>query len=167
MSAIVRVCVPVLCLFPLLLGLGCRSRAYTSQCWNFTSLPVEQQRSEFRARPLDEQLDLYLCKMSQHPADSSYADPIAEHGSDAIQTVIAKMRAVNDPEKDHLLYILEVMSQRGFLRKRVDVYAELSEIISGMRDITRQRSEERLKKIAINSRIRQFTYTTEEHPSSE
>jgi hypothetical protein len=31
--------------------------------------------------------------------------------------------------KGQILYVIEIMSQRGLLRNRVDVYAELSKIV--------------------------------------
>ena len=139
---------------------GCSLRSYSPECWDFTSLTIEQQREIFGKQPVEKQLNLYLCKMSQQPADSSYAEPIADHGPGIIPTVIEKMKKVNDTEKAKLLYIMEVMSQRGYLMQRVDVYAQLSQMVSEMDDVTRQRCEEMLKKIAINSGIKQFTYTS-------
>ncbi len=74
--------------------------------------------------------------------------------------VIARMRKENDTDKARLLYIMEAMSERGHLWHRSDVYAELSRMVEEMDAITRERCEERLKKIAISSRIKQFTYTS-------
>ncbi|MFL6332816.1 MAG: hypothetical protein ACJ754_05660 [Pyrinomonadaceae bacterium] len=157
----------------LLLGLvlswlvsGCSLRSYSPECWDFTSLPVEQQREIFGKQPVEKQLNLYLCKMSQHPADSSYAEPIADHGPEVIPTIIEKMRKVDDAEKARLLYIMEEMSRRGYLRQRTDVYAQLSQMVSEMNDVTRQSCEEMLKKIAIDSGIKQFTYTSCNHVCS-
>jgi hypothetical protein len=144
----------------LLLVSGCSTRLYSGECWNFTSLPPEQQHARFQNQPLEKQLDLYLCKMDEEPPGSEYADPIAEHGTEAIPVVLAKMKKVDETEKARLLYLMEVISDRGYLRHRTDVYAELSQMVEGMNEINRQRCDEILKKIAINSGIKQFTYTS-------
>jgi hypothetical protein len=151
-----------LCALSSLLVSGCSfsSRSYSPGCWDFTNLTPEQQRADFQKQPMEKQLDLYLCKMSEEPPDSSYADPIADRGPEAIPIIIAKMKKVDDTDKGRLLYIMEAMSDRGHLWHRADVYAELSQLVDAMNPMTRQRCEERLKKIAINSRVKQFTYTS-------
>jgi hypothetical protein len=150
--------VPSFCL--LLMYAGCNLRVYSPECRDFTNLSREQQRSEFQRQPVEKQLDLYLCKMSEHPSDISYADPIADRGPEVIPLVLARMRRADDTDKAKLLYIMEALSDRGHLRQRVDVYAELSKMVDEMNPVTRGRCEERLKKIAINSGIKQFTYTS-------
>lgn len=152
----------LLCLFPLALMAGCSFslRSSSPECRDFHKLPREQRHTEFLTYPVEKQLDLYLCEMSIHNPDLSYADSIADRGPEVMPAVVTRMKKVDDSDKAELLYIMEVMSGRGHLRHRVDVYAELSRMVDEMNSVTRQRCEERLKKIAINSGIKQFTYTS-------
>ena len=137
---------------------GCRA---TEECKAFTDLSREQQRVEFRTFSIEKQLDIYLCAMKAKPPDLSFAQYVADRGEEVIPIVIAKMKTVRkEVEQEDLIYILELISDRGDLRGRKDIMAELSQIIDAMKiDTVRERSLEKLKKIEINSGIRPLTYT--------
>ena len=99
--------------------------------------------------------------MNSEPPHSELADEIADRGPEALPFVVARMKAVKgEADQVNLIYLLEVFSERGHLIGRKDVIAEVSDTISKMRvDAVRERSEESLKKIEINSHIKPFTYT--------
>jgi len=99
--------------------------------------------------------------MKAKPPDLSFAQYVADRGEEVIPIVIAKMKTVRkEVEQEDLIYILELISDRGDLRGRKDIMAELSQIIDAMKiDTVRERSLEKLKKIEINSGIRPLTYT--------
>ena len=130
-------------------------------CGGFSDLPYERQRAEFRTYPIEKQLDVYLCMMDSEPPHSELADEIADRGPEAIPSVVAKMKAVKgESDQTNLVYLLEFFSERGHLIGRKDVIADVSAVISNMKvDSVRQRSEESLKKIEIESHIKPFTYT--------
>src|SRR5436305_15070311 len=63
------------------------------ECRAFNELPTEQQHAEFRAYPIERQLDVYLCMMKTEPPSSEFADDIADHGPNAIRFVVDRMKA--------------------------------------------------------------------------
>jgi len=137
---------------------GCEQRP--QECRDVIDVPREQGYTKFRGYPLDKQLDVYLCAMHVEPPDMGLADLIAERGDSAIPTVVEKLKtAEREIDQEDLIYLLEVMSDRGLLRGRKDVIADMSQVIDNMK-ITqvKQRSEERLKKIQIANGIKPFTY---------
>lgn len=120
----------------------------------FMKTPFEQSEARFRTYPIERQLDLYLCGMKVHPPAIGFAYIIAERGEDATPFIVAKLKSVNDEkEQDDLIYILEVMSNRGHLHGRGDIIDEIRQVVMRMRvDIIRERSLEALRKIEANSR---------------
>lgn len=130
------------------------------QCRAFLQLPPQQRRAEFRAYSLHQQLDVYLCAMKTEPPNSSLAYDIADKGEQAIPALLNKLKAAkSEVDQDNLIYVLEVMSDRKYLRGRKDVIVEISNVIDSMKiSQIKERSLERLKKIQINSGIKPFTY---------
>jgi len=130
------------------------------QCRAFLQLPQQQRRAEFRGYPLDKQLDVYLCAMKTEPPNSSLAYDIADQGEQAIPALVNKLKGTkSEVDQEYLIYVLEVMSDRSYLRSRKDVVAEISNVIDSMKiSQIRESSLESLKKIQINSGIKPFTY---------
>jgi len=137
---------------------GCEQRP--QECRDVVDVPREQGYTKFRSYPLEKQLDVYLCAMHVEPPDLGLADLIAEQENSAIPTVVEKLKtAEREIDQDNLIYLLEVMSDRGLLRGRKDVIADISEVIDNMKiRQVKQRSEERLKKIQIANGIKPFSY---------
>ena len=145
----------------LLLGLstGCVPPT-PMQCRPFLALPREQRHSEFRTYPIEKQLDVYLCAMKAEPPDLTLADDITDRGAEAIPFVLTKLESVrSEVDQEDLIYLLGVISDRGYLRGRKDVVAKISNVIDSMKiSQIRESSVERLRKIQINSGIKPFTY---------
>lgn len=130
------------------------------ECRPFLALARDEQVAQFRGYPAEKQLDAYLCTMRQEPPDLSFADLIADRGPDVIPPVVQRLKSTDsEGDKGNLIYLLEVMSERGYLRDRTDVVAEISQSIDTMKSPgAREEGLERLKKIQINSHIKPFTY---------
>ena len=129
------------------------------QCRTFLQLPPQQMRAEFRAYPLDKQLDVYLCAMKTEPPNFRLAHDIAIKSEQAIPALLNKLKAAkSEVDQDNLIYLLEVMSEGKYLLGRKDVIVEISNVIDSMKvSQIKERSLERLKKIQINSGIKPFT----------
>jgi hypothetical protein len=130
------------------------------ECRDVIDVPREQGYAKFRSYPLEKQLDVYLCAMHVEPPDMGLADEIAERGDSAIPMVMQKLKtAEREIDQEDLIYLFEVMSDRGLLRGRKDVIADITQVIDSMKiSQVKQRSEERLKKIEIANGMKPFTY---------
>jgi hypothetical protein len=65
----------------------------------------------------------------------------------------------SEVDQHDLIYVFEVMSRKGYLRGRTDVVAHISDVVDNMKLApTKEDSQERLKKIQINSGVKPFTY---------
>jgi len=142
-----------------LLFRGCGERP--QECTEFLELPRQQRESQFKSYSIEKQIDLYLCGMKVEPPQLGFAYAIADGGEDAVSAVVQRLKAADkEIDQEDLIYILEVMSDRGLLRGRKGVVADISHVIDNMKiSQVKQRSEERLKKIEIASGIKPFTYT--------
>lgn len=102
---------------------------------------------------MEKQLDIYLCLMKREPPGSEFAYDIADRGEEAIPYVIARLKKVDgETEKRDLIYLLEVMSDRDYLRGKKDILNQVKEVICSMKISTiREQSLEDLKRIQINS----------------
>jgi hypothetical protein len=147
----------VICLNCLLLR-GCAEQP--EECKQFLDQPRQQRQEQFKTYPIEKQLDMYLCAMKVEAPDLSLADKIADGGETAIPSLIERLKAgQREIDQEDIIYVFEVMSDRGLLRGRKDVIAEISRVIDNMKiSQEKQASEERLKKIEINSGIKPFTY---------
>jgi hypothetical protein len=98
--------------------------------------------------------------MHVEPPDMGLADLVAKRGESATPIVVQKLKTADrEIDQEDLIYLLEVMSDRGLLRGRKDVIADISQVIDNMKiSQVKHTSEERLKKIQINSGIKPFTY---------
>ncbi len=127
---------------------------WSAECEDlFLNTPHEQLATKFRAYPIERQLDLYLCGMTVHPPVIESAYIIAERGEEAIPFVLSKLKSVNnEQEQEDLIYILEVMSNRGHLRGKRDVVDEIRQVIMRMQiGIVRSESLQRLRRIEANT----------------
>ena len=130
------------------------------ECRAFLNLPREQRHAEFRSYEIEKQLDVYLCTMKAELPEVGLADEVANRGEAVIGPVIAKLKSVpSETDKYLMIHLLEVMSERGYLRGKKDVIAQISDVVDAMKmDSIKQRSAESLKKIQQNSGIKPFTY---------
>ncbi|HEV2827107.1 MAG TPA: hypothetical protein VGW76_05840 [Pyrinomonadaceae bacterium] len=157
MSKINKVWISIVFLgYSLCFACGCRH----SECREFLELPTDQRHMEFGRYTPEKQLDVYLCAMKAQPPYSSLANQIADRGESSVPLILKRMQEVkSEKEQYDLIYLLEVISERGTLRGRKDVVAEISQVVDRMQfDVLRQRGLESLKKIEINSGIKPFTY---------
>jgi hypothetical protein len=137
---------------------GCEQRP--QECRDVIDVPREQGYAKFRTYPLEKQLDVYLCAMHVEPPDMGLANEIAERGDSTIPAVMQKLKtSETEIDQEDLIYLLEVMSERGLLRGRKDVIAAIAQAIDSMKiSQVKQRSEERLKKIEIANGMKPLTY---------
>jgi hypothetical protein len=74
--------------------------------------------------------------MKNEPPDLSLASDIANRGEEANGPVLVKLKSTsNEGDQYDLIYVLEVMSERGYLRGKKDVIAQISNVIDGMKPI--------------------------------
>lgn len=140
----------------LLILRGCEQRP--QECRDVIDVPREQGYAKFRSYPLEKQLEVYLCAMHVEPPDTGLADEIAERGDSAIPTVMQKLKtAEREIDQEDLIYLFEVMSDRGLLRGRKELIADITQVIDNMKiSQVKQRSEERLKRIEITNGMKPF-----------
>lgn len=138
---------------------GCEQRP--QECRDVIDVPREQGYATFRSYPLEKQLDVYLCGMHVEPPQIGLADEIAKQGDSTIPVVLQKLKtSEREIDQEALIYLFQVMSDRGLLRGRKDVIMEIGQVIDNMKiSQVKQRSEESLKKIQIANGVKPFTYT--------
>jgi hypothetical protein len=141
-----------------LLFRGCGERP--QECTEFLDLPRQQRESQFKSYSVEKQIDMYLCARKVEPPQLGFAYDIADGGENAVPIVVQKLKATDkEIDQQDLIYVLEVMSDRGLLRGRKDVIADISDVIDKMKiSQAKQSSLESLKKIEANSGIKPFTY---------
>ena len=132
----------------------------SAQCEAFLSLPRPRRVIEAKTFSTDKQIDMYLCSTTEAPPDRELAYQIAERGDAAIPLVVGRLMAEKDElDQKNLIYALEIMSDKGHLRNRKDVIAQISKVIDEMKiQPFKEDSLEMLKRIEINSGIKPFTY---------
>jgi hypothetical protein len=132
----------------------------TPECEAFLALPPKERAVQIRSYDPDKQIDMYLCGMKERPPDSGLAYDIAERGSEVVGPSVEKLKkSTNEIEQQDLIYLLEVISDRGYLRGRKDVVATISDVIDTMKITSvKENSQESLKKIQISSGVKPFTY---------
>lgn len=137
---------------------GCEERS--QECRDVIDVPRAQGYAKFETYPIPKQLDVYLCAMRIEPPDLGLADLIAKRGENAIPIVVQRLKSANrEIDQEDMIYLLEIMSDRGLLRGRKDVIAEISDTIDSMKiSQVKQSSLDRLKRIQINSGVKPFTY---------
>lgn len=129
-------------------GIGCNPPS--SECDAFYKLPRDRQHSEFRALPIEKQLDIYICgTLRRHPPDIELAYDIAEGGKNVIPSLLERTRfEKDDAAKEELIYVFQVMCDAGYLTDRGDVIDELDSIGASMEwDDSRDRSRLKIEEI--------------------
>jgi len=117
-------------------------------CGAFFRLSAQQQEIEFRKYPLGKQLVLYKCGMRLHPKTIGFAYLIAEDQS-TVPNLIDSVK--NEPDeyiKTDLIYIFEVLANRGELKGRHDVERQLQNIVSTMHGEAKERAAQSLLRIS-------------------
>lgn len=128
--------------------------AMPDECKEFFSRPLDEHGKVISSYEIDKQLRIYRCALDRRPPEASLAIYIADRGEPAIPVLLEKLES----EKDELFQygivdILEVMSIKGYLRKRTDVVNRVREVIAKMKIQTfREMSEKSLEEIEKNSR---------------
>lgn len=137
---------------------GCEQRS--QECRDVLEVPREEGYVKFRSYPIETQLEVYLCGMHSEPPDLGLANEISKQGDNVIPNVIHKLQVADrEIDQEALIYLLEIMSDRGLLRGRKHVIADISSVIENMKiKGVKERSEQRLKKIQIANGIKPFTY---------
>lgn len=130
-------------------------------CREFLDMPRQQRQTQFRTFPVEKQIEAYLCAMKEEPPDLSLAEQLADGGESALPVLLRQLKSSSrEIDQEDIIYVLEVMSDRGYLRGRKDVIADISQVIDEMKiDQVKQRCAESLKKIERNSGVKSFTYT--------
>lgn len=120
-----------------------------SVCDEFFKLPALQQEAEFRRFPIAKQLTLYRCGMSLHPKTIGFAYLIADGGASNITFLLNSLKGEGDePLRADMIYIFEVLAERGELKGRSDVERQLHDVVSTMHGGPRERAEASLTKIS-------------------
>ena len=98
--------------------------------------------------------------MRQEPPSIGLAYDIADHGVTIIPLLIERLKAAkSEMDQKYLIYVFEVMSDRGYLRGRTDVVSAISDVVDRMKLAPiKEDSQELLKKIRINTGVKPFTY---------
>jgi hypothetical protein len=137
---------------------SCREQR-SPECEDFLALSASRRAEEARNYPIDKQIDMHLCAMRQEPPDLELAYQIADRGGEAIPLLVLKLKNTkNEVDQEHLIYVFEVISDKGHLRGRKDVIATISDVVDAMKIApVKEDSQESLKKIRINSGL-QFNY---------
>jgi len=130
------------------------------ECEAFLALSPAERQTESRKYPTDKQIDMYLCAMKQEPPDRELADQISDGGPAVIPALMERLKTAKSEVDQHdLIYVFEIMSRKGYLRGRADVISRISDVVDIMKLApTKEDSQERLKKIQINSGVKPFTY---------
>ena len=144
-----KIGVPLIVILICLSFRACEQRP--QECRDVIDVSREQGYTKFRAYPIDTQLDVYLCAMHVEPPDLGLAELIADRGEAAIPVLLQKLQGgEREIDQEHIIYVFEVMSERGLLRGRKDIIDNIRQVIENMKiTAVKQRSLERLKKIQI------------------
>jgi len=131
------------------------------ECREFFDLTSEQQENGFKGFPIEKQLDVFLCGMKIEPPETKLARYIADQGEDVVAPTVDRLKASKSlADQSDLIYLLVELSDRGYLKGRKDVVADISNVIDTMKlDNIRNENLKRLGKIQINSGVPPFTYT--------
>lgn len=132
----------------------------STDCEEFLRVPHNGRDATFRTYTLEKQVNVYLCMMNKEPPAMGLAEPIADRGEEVIPYLLERLKEQRtDYARDDILYIFELLSEKGHLRNRADVLDRIREAISMMKNAGRkQMSLERLDRIRENNQ--------RAHPSS-
>jgi len=113
---------------------ACVTRERPPQCATFFSLSTDKQDEVFRTYELNDQLIIYRCGMNERPPYRYLAGYIAERGESAIPLLLERLALDRDElTQVSIIAIFEVMSEKGYLRNRSDVFDAVRKTINQMR----------------------------------
>jgi hypothetical protein len=113
---------------------GCPPTLLQRECRDFFALPSREQAAEFRAYPVERQVDLYLCGMNREPPEIAYAAHIAEGGDKNVPYLLQRLKAEQlEITQTRIIDIFTVLAIKGHLRGRQDVVDQLEEVASQMK----------------------------------
>jgi hypothetical protein len=136
------------------LGMGC-PRIPQGVCRDFFALPAIEQQNRFRTLPVDQQLAVYRCGMTIEPPTLGFAYLIAEGSPKNISTLLDSLNNEKDESfRADMMYIFEVVAERGDLKGREDVVRQLMTVVSGMHGARREDAREHLLKIENATGVR-------------
>lgn len=132
--------------------LNCRGEE-TAECKGFYALTAIQQQAEFRAYSMDKQLAIYLCGMRREPPDMGLAGYISDRGEEVIPYLLERLEAEkSEVDQRNILFIFDVMFNRGSLHGKQDVIGQLRQVVAAMKvNVIKQDSQEMLARIEKNN----------------
>jgi hypothetical protein len=153
MTGNIRVITFLIVIVTVVTSLGCGPEA-SEECKEYYAQPSYERDHAFRdSYSIEKQLNIYRCGMQRRPPEFGLAVYIAERGEKNLPIILDRFKAEKDePTKVGMLFIFELMSQKGYLRGKPDVVDQLNKVVSSMQSkIGREQGEESLKKIIKNS----------------
>lgn len=147
------VCLSVILLLGLVDTSSCRHET-PAVCQEFYNLSGQQQEKEFSTYSVEKQLEIYRCEMGKKPPASGWAYDIAKNGEKSVPAVLAKLKGEKDETMQyHLIYIFQVMAEKGHLRERQDVSEQIKQVIAQMKySVIKEQAQEALNEIEKNVR---------------
>jgi hypothetical protein len=144
----------------LLLPLAVVNCGAPPECKDFLNMPSERQNKEFSNYSIDRQFEIFLCAMNVEPPQTQFASYIADRGESVVKPTVDRLnRSTDQADQTSLIYLLKLLSDRGYLKGRKDVIADISDVIDKMNISTlRESNLEELRRIEINSGVPPFTY---------
>ena len=153
MARDIKVITFLIVLVTVLSCLGCGPEA-SEECKEYYAQPSYEREHAFRdSYSIEKQLDIYRCAMQRRPPEFGLAVYIAERGEKNVPIILDRFKAEKDEAtKVAMLFIFELMSQKGYLRGKPDVIDQLNKAVSSMQSkIGREQGEQSLKKIIKNN----------------
>ena len=95
-------------------------------------------------------MELWVCDYRHiHPYNVGLAYSIAERGEDALPSLTERLRAEKDEvNQEAIIYVIEIMYKRGYVRGREDVVELVRGVVAGMKDkAPKEVAEESLRAI--------------------
>src|SRR5437870_13502457 len=131
MPRAIRLVVYMFALLTTVVNLGCGPEM-SEECKAFYALPSYEGSHAFRDDyPIDKQLNIYRCGMQRRPPEFGLAVYIAERGEKNLPIILDRFKAEKDePTKVGMLFIFELMSQKGYLRGKPDIVDQLNKVVS-------------------------------------
>lgn len=111
--------------------------------------PEAKRIEEFRKKPIDEQIDLYLYAMRTEPPHLGFARYLALNGESMIPHVMSRMVADKDDwNKAHLIHLLRAMAEGNVpVRENAPLIIQVRAQISQMNGPAAMRAQEDLELI--------------------
>jgi hypothetical protein len=140
----------VICCFGF--NLSC-DRKSPNECREYYARPSYEREQAFRTYSLKKQLNIYRCATRRRPPELGLASYIAEAGGKAIPVLLDRLKTEKDESTQaDMIYIFELMADKGHLRGRLDVIEQIKHVIGSMRySITKTEAQKTLDNIIRKS----------------